>query len=175
MTPEIVAGWLTRIIGHEGGLSMDTNDPGNWTGGRPGAGVLKGTKWGIAANTYPDLDIKDLTVEQAADIYIRDYLEPLNAERLRDGVVFQLLDFAVNSGIQTAVRKLQQAVGVADDGIIGPVTVSVLEGVTESDLIMRILAERLDYLTRLTGWERYGRGWARRIAKNLRHGADDSD
>lgn len=160
---EKVTSWLERIIGHEGGYVDDPKDPGGET------------KWGISKRSYPDLNISALTIDDAAGIYIEDYLEPLNAERLRDGVVFQLLDFAVNSGIQTAVRKLQLAIGVADDGIIGPVTVNVLEGMSESDLIMLILAERLEYLTRLSGWEHYGKGWARRIAENLRYGAADTD
>ena len=53
-----------RLIGHEGGYSTDRRDPGNWTGGKVGVGVLKGTKYGIAANTYPNLDIKNLVVFQ---------------------------------------------------------------------------------------------------------------
>ena len=40
-----------RLIGHEGGYSTDRRDPGNWTGGRVGVGTLKGTKFGLAANT----------------------------------------------------------------------------------------------------------------------------
>lgn len=47
-----------RLIGHEAGYSNDRRDPGNWTGGIVGKGQLKGTKFGIAANTYPNLDIK---------------------------------------------------------------------------------------------------------------------
>jgi hypothetical protein len=37
----------------EGGLSMDERDPGNWTGGAIGKGELRGTKYGISAQTYP--------------------------------------------------------------------------------------------------------------------------
>ena len=32
-----------RLIGHEGGYSTDRRDPGNWTGGKVGVGILKGT------------------------------------------------------------------------------------------------------------------------------------
>ena len=34
-----------RLIGHEGGWSDDPRDPGNWTGGRPNVGQLKGTNF----------------------------------------------------------------------------------------------------------------------------------
>jgi hypothetical protein len=39
---------------------------------------------------------------------------------------------------------------------------------------MRLNAERLDFMTRLKNWPHHGRGWARRIAANLRYGATDS-
>jgi lysozyme family protein len=89
-------------------------------------------------------------------------------------VAFQLFDFAVNSGIETAVRAFQRAVGVADDGYWGPESQAMAEATSEADQIMLLIAERLDFMTRLKHWERFGRGWARRIAENLRHGAEDS-
>jgi len=62
-----------RLIGHEGGYSKDKRDPGNWTGGKVGGvGILKGTKFGLAANTY-NLDIKNITLAQAKEIYQRDW------------------------------------------------------------------------------------------------------
>jgi len=166
--------WLERVLGHEGGFSLDPKDPGNWTFGRVGAGELRGTKWGISANAYPTLDIKNLSVEQAAHLYEIDYLDPLKADRYSDGVAFQLFDFAVNSGIQTATRRLQRALGVADDGVIGPITQAALIARSESDVIMLLLAERLDFMSSLSNWPVHGKGWARRIATNLRYGAQDS-
>ena len=62
-----------RLNGHEGAFSDDPKDPGNWTGGRVNVGELKGTKYGIAANTYGDLDIKSLTLDDAKKIYYRDW------------------------------------------------------------------------------------------------------
>lgn len=163
LSDALVAKWLERIIGHEGGYSNDPEDSGGET------------KWGISKRSYPQLNIADLTVEEAAIIYHSDYLRPLEADKFRDGVVFQLLDFAVNSGVETAKRILQREIDVADDGIIGPVTREALAAVSESDLVMILLAGRLDYLTRLSTWPRFGRGWARRIAANLRYGAEDTD
>lgn len=171
----IVAEWLRRICGNEGGFQADPNDRGNWTGGQQGKGLLLGTKWGISAAQYPGLNIKALTVERACEIYTRDYLLPLQSGQFDDGVAYQLLDGAVHSGIPAATRMVQRAAGVADDGDIGAVTRSALAQRSESDLIMLFLGERLDFLSRLSGWPRYGAGWARRIAKNLRYGAEDSE
>lgn len=166
--------FIRRILSHEGGLSTDRTDPGNWTGGRVGVGKLNGTKFGIAANTYPTLNIAALTWDQAKEIYRRDFWEASKASRLPPAAGFQLLDAAVNSGIRRATQWLQRAARVADDGIIGPITLRAIAAADPSDLVLRFLAERLEFLTGLRNWPNHGRGWARRIAANLRHGAEDN-
>jgi lysozyme family protein len=151
-----------RVIGHEQGYVNDPKDPGGET------------KWGISKRSYPHLNIKDLTREQARDIYLKDFWIRINADALPDGVAFQLFDFAVNSGIETAVRYLQRALDVADDGDWGPVSQQAANSASETDMIMRLSAERLDFMTRLRNWPHHGKGWARRIAQNLRYGAVDA-
>lgn len=151
-----------RVLGHEGRYVNNPKDPGGET------------NWGISKRSYPTVDIRRLTREGAKDIYRRDFWNRINADRLCDGVAFQLFDFAVNSGIETAVRYFQRALGVADDGHWGPISQAAADGTSESDQIMLVLAERLDFMTRLSNWEDASRGWARRIAANLRFGAKDS-
>lgn len=162
-----------RLIGHEQGYSNDPNDPGgetNW-----------GVTWptlrdAIAAKIVPaTATIKSLKREQSKLIYQKLFWERIKADRLVDGVAFQAFDFAVNSSIETAVRYLQRAVGVADDGVWGPVSQKAADSCSESDVIMKLNAERLDFMTRLKNWPFHGKGWARRIAQNLRYGAEDSD
>lgn len=151
-----------RLIGSEGGYVNNPLDPGGET------------KWGISKRSYPHLNIRTLTREQAKAIYRRDFWNRIHADTLYDGVAFQVFDFAVNSGIKTAVRYLQRAVGVADDGHWGPLSQAAATHMTESDIIMRLNGERLDFMTRLANWPNASRGWCRRIAQNLRHGAEDS-
>ena len=165
---------FARLIGHEGGFSDDPKDPGNWTGGRPGAGKLLGTKYGIAANTYPDLDIKALTLDQAKAIYRRDWWDKIHADQLPGAAAFQLWDFAVNAGITRAVISLQRAVEVADDGKLGPRTLAAVNAMPVPDVIARLNAERLDFYASLSTWPTYGKGWARRVAGNLRYAAEDA-
>jgi lysozyme family protein len=116
-----------RLIGHEGKFTEDPKDRGNWTTGVIGKGQCKGTKYGISAMTYPDLDIRNLTLDQAKAIYKRDWWDRINADDLHPAIVFQVWDFAVNAGMGTAKRKLQKAVGVAEDGIIGPMTFKAIK------------------------------------------------
>lgn len=163
-----------RLISHEGAFSDDKNDPGNWTGGRVNVGELKGTKYGIAANTYGDLDIKGLTLDQAKAIYYRDWWLKAGADQLDGAIVFQLWDFAVNAGMGTAKRALQRAARVADDGSIGPATIRAVRGMSTTDVLMRFAAQRLRYYTSLTTWPTYGKGWTNRVAGNLDYAADDA-
>ncbi|TWG93582.1 putative secretion activating protein [Luteimonas sp. J16] len=166
--------FIDRLLSHEGGYTADRRDPGNWTGGRVGVGQLKGTKFGIAANTYPQLDIKNLTRDQAVEIYRRDFWEAAKCDRLPPAVGFQLLDGAVNSGIPQATRWLQRAVGVADDGILGPVTLAAIRAADPNDLVLLFNAQRIEFMTRLSTWAVHGAGWMRRIATNLRYAATDN-
>jgi lysozyme family protein len=56
--------------------SGDPNDPGNWTGGRIGAGELKGSKFGISAAAHPNVDIAALTRAAAGELYRPTYWDP---------------------------------------------------------------------------------------------------
>lgn len=163
-----------RLVGHEGGFRDDRRDPGNWTGGRVGVGQLKGTKYGIAANTYPDLDIGDLTLDQAKAIYRRDWWDAIGADEIDGAITYQVWDFAINAGMGTAKRALQRAVGVADDGAFGPVTLSAIRRASVPDVLLRFNAQRLRFYTSLAKWPEYGKGWTNRVASNLDYAAADT-
>lgn len=167
-----VAEWLERIIGHEGGYTADPNDPGNWTG-EQGQSELRGTKYGISARAYPYLDIESLTADEAASLYITDYLAPLGAHRLPDAVAYLMLDLAINSGVRRAVLLLQEAVGTTVDGVIGPKTLEAVERRSEAQLAMKLTAKRLHFLSSNANWPHYGKGWVRRVADGLEYAAGD--
>lgn len=174
MTTDRFPVFIDRLLSHEGGFTDDRRDPGNWTGGKIGVGLLKGTKFGIAANTYPTLDIKNLTRGQAVEIYRRDFWERARCDRLPPAIAFQLLDGAVNSGIAQASRWLQRAAGTADDGMIGPVSLAAIKATDPNDMVFRFNADRIEFMTRLKNWPVHGAGWMRRIAHNLRFAALDN-
>lgn len=155
------------LLGHEGGLSMDPRDRGNWTSGMVGSGTLAGTKYGVSAAAYPGEDIKGLTIERAKAIYLRDYWAAAGCDAVPDGIRFDLFDMAVNSGPKAAARALQEAVGETQDGIIGPRTLQALGSMPAARLVARFNAVRLRRATDMATWDLYGRGWARRIAANL--------
>lgn len=152
-----------RVLGHEGNYVNNPNDPGGET------------NWGISKRSYPRVDIKNLTRDGAIKIYWEDFWQPINGDGLPFSVAYQLYDFAINSGIPTAIRHLQDVVGVASDGHWGPVSMLALSKMSESDLVILLLADRLDFMTRLSNWKDASKGWARRIAGNLRYAAQDTD
>ena len=155
------------LIGHEGGFSLDPHDNGNWTGAMVNRGVLKGTKYGISAGAYPSEDIKNLTLERAKALYLRDYWGPAGCTAVPPGICFDLFDTAVNSGVGRAVRLLQRTVGTVEDGALGPKTLQAVSSMPVSRLVARFNAQRLLFMTDTPTWRNHGRGWAKRIAENL--------
>ena len=151
---------FSRLIDSEGGYVNDPADPGGET------------KYGISKRSYPDVDIANLTLDGAKAIYLRDFWNPLGDAH--PAIKFQCFDFAVNSGIGTAIRKLQLAVGVADDGHWGPKSAAALAAMDLNDVLMRFAAQRLFFMTSLSTWTEFGKGWARRIAKDLLYAAEDN-
>lgn len=156
-----------RLLGHEGVLSMDPDDRGNWTGGQKGVGTLKGSKYGISAMSYPGEDIGNLTIERAKTIYARDFWGPAGCDAVPDGARFDLFDMAVNSGVAMAVRTLQRACGADVDGKLGPRTLSAVQAMQPARFIARFNGHRLLFLADLKAWETQSKGWARRIGRNL--------
>ena len=110
-------------VEYAGGLVNDPKDPG---------GV---TKFGISQRSYPNLNIRELTPDDAKAIYQRDYWAPIQGEALPAGLDLLLLDHAVNAGPARAVRLLQSLVNVPEDGLMGPVTLGEIASADPQDLI----------------------------------------
>lgn len=142
------------IIGHEGGYVNDPRDPGGET------------KYGISKKAYPYADIKNLTLDQAKEIYKRDYWDRLEADKLPESVRLMVFDCGVNCGLTAAKKILQRAAGAKDDGVIGPKTMLAVQ--YTPDLEQQFAGFWLQYYTDLAGWPTYGKGWTRRVANDLR-------
>lgn len=155
------------VVGHEGGYTANTADPGNWTGGRCHAGDCRGTKYGISAAAYPQLDIAGLTLAQAQDIYRRDYWDRVQCGKLPASLALLVFDAAVNNGVARAARWLQAAVKVPQDGMIGPATIAAVEAQAGNGfkLCAEFQATRLVFMAGLATWKTFGDGWARRLCQ----------
>lgn len=146
-------------IGVEGGYVNDPSDPGGET------------KFGVSKKSYPNLDIKNLTITQSKEIYYKDYWIPANCDKLVSAGYPMLakvsFDAAINCGVSTAKKFIQKYLGLLDDGIIGSQTFRVLS--LQSDLKVSIGAvfEREDYYDEIEKKNekllKYEKGWERRI------------
>ncbi len=151
-----------RLISNEGGLVDNPNDPGGLT------------QWGISKRSYPTVDIRALTRDQSKEIYFRDFWRRGSMDEYDPAIAFQAFDAAVNHGIETSVRLLQRAAGVAEDGHIGPVTVAAIKAKSVTDMLMLFIAHRIKFWAKLSTWDTFGRGWANRAADDLIYASEDS-
>lgn len=151
------------VVGKEGSFSDDPEDDGNWTGGKEHTGELRGTKYGISAASYPDMDIVNLSLETAKEIYRMDYWEKAACDALHPAVALAVFDSAVNQGVRRAIKCLQRALGVNDDGKIGPQTRRALGMAEPNYTLERFQAERVIEYVKASDWEVYKRGWMRRV------------
>ena len=145
-----------KLIAHEGGVSENPKDPGGLT------------NYGISQRAYPNLDIRSLTLAEVKQLYKRDYWDRAQCDQLPSQLSYLVFDAAVNSGIGQSIRFLQRAVGVADDGAIGPITLSAAKRMDAESLCARFIGQRLEFMTKLSTFDVFGKGWSRRIADQLK-------
>lgn len=141
------------VLGIEAGqITDDRRDPGGLT------------HWGISQRAYPDLNIRSLTRDQAVELYRCDYWTPSYAQFLADHaprLAIALFDSAVNQGITTAIRLLQQAMGVKSDGVFGPNTRAVAMR-TNDGLLPEFLGYRAVRYAESRNHD-FMRGWMNRL------------
>jgi lysozyme family protein len=135
--------------------------------------------WGVTARVaraggYTG-DMKAMPRDTAKAIYATRYWDAACCGALPALLRFEMFDAAVNSGVQQAVRWLQRAVGVTDDGVLGPMTLAAVHGAEPMRTAVAFNGARLELMTSLPTWGSFGRGWARRIAGNLQALAAEKD
>jgi len=161
--PDNFSRCVAFTLAQEGGFTNNAADPGNWTGGLVGSGVLRGTNFGISAAAYPSVEIANLTKADAEAIYRRDYWSPMNADALTFPLALVAFDAAVNAGVRRSVIWLQQAAGVQPDGVWGSETQAALAKSDPIQLAREALARRLEFSSHLPIWSNFGLGWTRRV------------
>jgi lysozyme family protein len=159
---------LSHVLLQEGGYADHPADPG----GATNMGITRKTlaRWRGVSPWWalPKAEVRRLTQAEAARIYRADYWERSRAGEMSPGLDLALFDFAVNSGPSRAVKTLQGLLKVPADGFVGPVTLGALRehvaltGV--AGLIDALCDRRLDFLTRLSTYAVFGRGWRKRVA-----------
>ena len=153
---------FARVIDVEKGLSLDPHDDGNWTGGKQGVGELRGTKFGISAKEYPFLDIANLTLDKAKEIYRVDYWNLVYGDNLPDPLSHFVFDAAVNQGVSAAILMLQTALKVKTDGKIGKNTLAAAKASNNETCANFMMLRAFRYMSTVN-FGRFGPGWFNRL------------
>jgi len=126
------------------------------------------TKFGIDKKSHPNIDIKNLTIEEAENIYLKEFEESFSS-KLPEPLSYVIFDFRVTSGESSAVKAIQRPLLLKPDGIVGPITMDAiawaLEGGQDS-LTYSFTAERIVFYERLAARrkksQKYLKGWINR-------------
>lgn len=142
------------ILQNEGGYVNDPNDLGGET------------KYGISKRAFPDLDIKELTINQAKEIYYEKYWLSLHLEGLiEDNAALQIFDMGVNAGVRRAIKIAQKIVGEKCDGMMGPKTTMAIN--LDSDFVEQYKQARRNYycsiVKKRNSMVKFLKGWLNRI------------
>ena len=117
-------------------------------------------------------DVRLLTIDDAKAIFKAQYFDPCRAGDLPAPLALMAVDFAYNSGVRTACKRLQERLGVKPDGVIGPHTLAVANTLNPELLLSVINAYGAARLEHMRGakdeqgnllWPTFGGGWENRV------------
>jgi lysozyme family protein len=146
---------ILRTIKIEGDYVNDPHDSGGET------------KYGISKKSYPQIDIKNLSIDAAIEIYKRDFFYRLHLDQIASiRVRWKVFDIAVNQGPGTAARHLQKIVGAKVDGKIGPETIEKSNAIDEKELLWKLMQEQIFRYVEIVSAQTiqliFLKGWIRR-------------
>lgn len=125
---------IGQVLKNEGGYVNNPDDPGGET------------KFGISKLSYPDLDIANLTIEQATQIYRTDFYNAMNLQGIDSlRVQYYVLDMGVNHGKREGVVTLQRALKIEEDGVLGPGTTAAVNAEPEATLVWQLVYLRVKH------------------------------
>jgi lysozyme family protein len=149
---------IVKTLAREGGAKV-TEDPTD-------KGGL--TKYGISQRSYPLLNIRALTEDQARKIYKADFWDKVRGDEIKaQAVAESIFDSAVNMGVTTAARLAQFSIGIPNpDGVIGPKSILELNAITEHEFLGNFalgkIARYVNICMKDRTQERFLLGWIRR-------------
>lgn len=138
---------LPVTLRFEGGYSDHPDDPG----GATMKGITQNTydAWRASRRLSPR-PVKEISDDEVEAIYHRDYWVAGKCDALPWPVSLAHFDACVNHGVRNAAKLLQRALGVEDDGVIGPQTLGAVEDADPEELVNAMLWKRLEFYEAIT-------------------------
>lgn len=147
----------------EGGWANDPDDSGGCTM----AGITIATYRQYYGKNKTCNDLRFITQEEWLYIFKKGYWDKMKADYINNQSIAQLVvDMAWGSGSYWAIRKMQKAIGVKDDGIIGPKTLAALNAEPQEEVFQKIWNMRYDWLVAISkkgNNKKFLKGWLRRL------------
>lgn len=150
---------LALVLKHEGGYVDHPADPG----GATMKGITLATFSAFKKKPMTKAELRAISDADVETIYKTGYWDTMRCDDLPAGVDLLAFDMAVNKGVNRATRLLQQAAGVRDDGVLGPMTLAAIRKMPAKDLIVKVSEGRRDFYRSLKTFPVFGRGWLRRV------------
>ena len=153
---------LEVVFDKEGGYGYHPRDPGSHTN----MGITIYTLSEFRKKECKPEDIKNLTKEEAGEIYKEMFWEPLACDDLPYGVDLSTFDMGVNSGVLRGAKILQKIVGSNPDGIIGSKTLLAVNEYCKSNGEKKLIEDyrdlRIRFYKMLDNFDVFGNGWVNR-------------
>ena len=149
---------LKMLLKHEGGFVNHPDDPGGITN----LGVTKRVYEEWVEREVSEQEMRDLTTEDVAPIYKKNYWDRGRCDDLPSGVDWCIFDWGVNSGVSRAAKALQRIIGVEADGGIGPMTLQAVANFEPEQIILKMHTQRKHFYEGLDVFATFGKGWLRR-------------
>lgn len=147
---------LNTIWGHvlraEGGYANNPADPGGET------------KYGISKRSYSDLDIGNLTEQDAQQIFKSDYFDKVGGDvllKINPGLAAHVADMAFNAGPQAAIKLMYDAAGLPRESQITQELIDSLD--SSEDFVKNYSVARLKYYASLGNADTFIKGWTNRV------------
>ena len=144
------------VVGMEGGWVNNPADPGGET------------NWGITWVTLrtaiskglvdATTTVKTLTQDQAKIIYKALYWDAVHGDVMTEPMCILVFDSAVNQGITPAIKMLQRALNVTQDGVFSTATAAAAMKATPWHCA-RFMSYRAMRYQSTRNFDKFGEGW----------------
>jgi lysozyme family protein len=149
------------VLQNEGGLSNNPNDRGGLT------------KFGISKASYPNIDIQNLTRDDAIKIYKKDMWDRFKLERIKDqDILNKVFDMIVLMGKARATLLFESTLiklgfSIPKDGILDDEMVHIINNYNSGTLLAKYREELKRFIDRIVETNPtqkvFYRGWLNRI------------
>lgn len=136
---------MNEILPFEGGYVNHPRDPG----GATNMGITHKTLADWRGGPVTIAEVRTLTKSEAITIYRKKYADPINFDNLFPGVNLIVLDSAINSGVSRGKKWLFASLDKSNN---------------HAQTVKNIAKTRMSFLTVLSTWPTFGKGWTRRVS-----------